>query len=55
MCAITAGIKTYKSIIRKKKNKHDKIILLAKSKLNSKKFLISMTLMDSNISNDGFF
>ena len=31
-CAITAGIKKYKSIIQKKK--HDKIVLLAKSKLN---------------------
>ena len=31
--ATTAGIKKYKSIIKKKK--HDKIVLLAKSKLNS--------------------
>ena len=30
ICAITAGIKT--SIIKKKKRKHDKIVLLAKSK-----------------------
>ena len=30
-CAITAGIKNYKSIIKKKKNKHDKIVLLANS------------------------
>ena len=35
ICAITAGIKKYKSIIKKKKKKHDKIVLLAKSKLNS--------------------
>ena len=28
---ITAGIKKYKSIIKKKKKKHDKIILLAKT------------------------
>ena len=33
--AITVGIKKYKSIIKKKKKKHDKIVLLAKSKLNS--------------------
>ena len=39
ICAITAGIKKYKSIIKKKK-KHDKIVLLAKSKLNSIKVLI---------------
>ena len=31
ICAITAGIKKYKSIIKKKKKKHDKIVLLAKS------------------------
>ena len=33
-CAIVARIKKYKSIIKKKKNKHDKIALLTKSKLN---------------------
>ena len=31
ICAITAGIKKYKSIIMKKKKKHNKIVLLAKS------------------------
>ena len=31
ICAITAGIKKCKSIIKKKK-KHDKIVLLAKAK-----------------------
>ena len=31
ICAITAGIKKYKSIIKKKKKKHDKIVLLGKS------------------------
>ena len=30
ICAITAGIKKYKSIIKKKKKKHDKIVLLGK-------------------------
>ena len=30
ICAITAGIKRYKSIINKKKNKYDKITLLTK-------------------------
>ena len=35
ICALTAGIKKNKSIIKKKKNKHDKIVLLTKSKLNS--------------------
>ena len=41
ICAITAGIKNYKSIIKKKKKKHYKIVLLAKSKLNSIEFLNS--------------
>ena len=35
ICAITAGFKKYKSIIKKKK-KHDKMVLLAKSQLNSR-------------------
>ena len=34
ICVITAGITNYKSIIKKKKKKHDKILSLAKSKLN---------------------
>ena len=29
-CAITTKMKKYKSIIKKKKKKHDKIVLLAK-------------------------
>ena len=32
---IAAGTKKYKSIIKKAKKKHDKIVLLANSKLNS--------------------
>ena len=32
ICAITAGIKNYNSIIKKKKSKHDKTVLLPKSK-----------------------
>ena len=32
---IAAGIKMYKSIIKKKKKEHDKLLSLAKSKLNS--------------------
>ena len=49
MCAIAAGIKKYKPIIKKKKKKHDSIVLLAKTKLNSMEALI-----DSNISYDEF-
>ena len=33
ICGITAGIKNYQSIIKKKKKKHDKIVLLAKTKI----------------------
>ena len=53
--AITSRIKKYKLIIKKKKRKHDKIVLLAKSKLNSIEVLISNALIDSNISHYEFF
>ena len=46
ICAIAAGFKTYKSIIEKKKKKHDTIILLEKSKLNGLEVLISKSLID---------
>ena len=48
--AITAGINNYKSIIKKKKKKHDKIVLLRKAKLNTIAVLISKALVDSYIS-----
>ena len=54
MCAITTGIKKYKLIIKKKKKKHDKIVLIAKSKLIRIEVLISKALIDSNISPDEF-
>ena len=57
ICAIAAGIKKYQSvikIIKKKKKKHDKIVLLAKSNLNSIQVLISKALKDSVISHDEF-
>ena len=41
-------------MIRKKKKKNDKIVLLAKTKLNSMEVLISKALIDSNISRDEF-
>ena len=46
ICVITAGIKKYKSIIKKEKKKHDKIVLLAKSKLYIREFLTSKALTD---------
>ena len=52
ICAITAGAKKYKSIIKKKK--HDKKVLLVKSKLNRIEVLISKALIDWNISHDEF-
>ena len=55
VCVITAGIKNYKSIIKKKNKKHDKIILSAKYKLNSIETLISKALVNSIISHDEFF
>ena len=52
ICVITAGIKTYKSIIKNKRKKHDEIVWSAKLKLNSIEFLISKALIDSNIRHD---
>ena len=50
ICEITAGIKNYRSIIKKKKNRNDKIVLLSKTKLNTTEFLITKALIDSYIS-----
>ena len=52
ICVITSGIRKYKSIIKKKK--YDRILLLAKSKLNSIEVLITKALINSNISHDEF-
>ena len=52
--AITVGFKKFKSIIKKKKKRHDKIVLLAKSKLNKIEVFISKALIDSNITDDKF-
>ena len=54
ICAIIAGIKKYKSTIKKNKRKYDKIVPLPKSKLNSIEVLISKVLINSNISHDKF-
>ena len=54
ICVIATGIKKYKSIIKKKKKKHDKIVFLAKSKLNRIEVLISKALIDSVISHEEF-
>ena len=54
ICAITVGIKKYKSIIKEKKKKHDKKVLLRKDKLNTSEVLISKALIDSYVSHDKF-
>ena len=40
ICAITAGIKKYKPIMKRKKKKHDRIVLIVKARLNSIEVLI---------------
>ena len=50
ICEITAGIENYRSIIKKKKNRNDKIVLLSKTKLNTTEFLITKALIGSYIS-----
>ena len=54
LCVITVGIKRCMSIIKKKKNKHDIILFLAKYILNIMGVLISKTLIDSNTSQNKF-
>ena len=44
----------YKSIIKKKRKKPNKLLLLAKTKLNIIEVLISKALMDSYIKHDNF-
>ena len=44
----------YKSIIKKKNKKHDKLVLLGKDKLNSIEFLNSKSLIDSYINHGEF-
>ena len=44
----------YKSIIKKKRNNHDKIVLLAKFKLNNIEVLVSKALINSNIRHNEF-
>ena len=47
-------MKKIKSIIKKKKKKHDKIVLLRKDKLNTTAVLISKALINSFINHDKF-
>ena len=53
--SLTTGIvKKLLNITRKKNKKHDKILMLAKSKLNSIETLISQALIDMDISHEEF-
>ena len=53
--SLTTGmVKKLLSITRNKKKKHDKILMVAKSKLNSTESLISQALIDMEISHEEF-
>ena len=53
--SLTTGItKKLLNITRKKKKKHDKILMLAKSKLNNIETLIAQALIDMDISHKEF-
>ena len=53
--SLTTGItKKLLSITRNKKKKHDKILMLAKSKLDSTETLVSQALTDMEISHEEF-
>ena len=54
ICAKIARIKKYKSIIKKKKKKHDEVAVLAKANLDWLKDLISSFLTDLYIKLDYF-
>ena len=51
---ITGKIKKLLKVTRKKKKKHNKIVALAKSKLNSIETLMSQALIDLDISHEEF-
>ena len=55
ICTITTGVvKTFLNITRKKKKKHNKIIALARNKLNVIENLISQALIDFEITHEEF-
>ena len=54
ICAIIAKIKRYKSIFKKKKNKHDEITLLTRAHLYCIKGSFSKCLTPSHIEHDFF-
>ena len=52
ICEIIVGIKKYKSMIKKKKKKPDKMALLGKDKLNTIEVLIFKSIIDPYISHN---
>ena len=54
ICGIAAGIKNFKSLIKRKEKKHYKILLLRKSKVNRIEVLFSKALIYLNISHDEY-
>ena len=54
ICAIAAGIKKYKSIIKKRRKTHKKVVSLAKTKLNTIEVFISKGLSNTYINHDEF-
>ena len=53
--SLTTGIiKTLLTITKNKKKKHDKILMIAKSKLDSIETLVSQALIDMEISHEEF-
>ena len=53
--SITSGfVKTFLKTIRNKKKQHNKVVMLARSKLNSIESKISEALMDNEISHEDF-
>ena len=50
----TGIVKKLLSITRKKKKKHDKILMVAKSKLNRIETLISQALIDMEVSHEDY-
>ena len=53
--SITSGfVKNFLKTIRNKKKKHNKIVMLARSKLNSMESKISKALMDNEFSHEDF-
>ena len=54
ICAVTAAIKECKSIIKKKRKKHDKRMFLGNVKSDAMEVLISKALIHSYVSHDEF-